>query len=193
MGTPAYMSPEQACGQAVDKRSDIWAFGCILYELLARRRVFLGETTSDLLAAVLTREPDWAAIPPGVPRNIVMLLKRCLQSDRRRRLRDISDARLELEETLTAPPAGAETAERKPCGVRPRRSNRGSGARWLWCGAAEGASSGTAGNPLCDPSRAGRDHYPCRLVCTTLPRWHSNSLGRDRCRGTETDLPPAPG
>ena len=113
MGTPAYMSPEQACGQAVDKRSDIWAFGCILYELLARRRVFLGETTSDLLAAVLTREPDWAAIPPGVPRNIVVLLKRCLQSDRRRRLRDIGDARLELEETLTAPPAQAETAERK--------------------------------------------------------------------------------
>jgi serine/threonine-protein kinase len=113
MGTPAYMSPEQARGQAVDKRSDIWAFGCIFYELLARRRVFLGETTPDLLAAVLTREPDWAAIPPGVPRNILVLLKRCLQSDRRRRLRDIGEARLELEETLTAPPAQAETSERK--------------------------------------------------------------------------------
>src|SRR5215472_5873540 len=81
MGTAAYMSPEQARGQAVDRRTDIWAFGCVLYELLARRRVFLGGTTSDVLAAVLTQQPDWGAIPPSVAPNIVTLLQRCLQSD----------------------------------------------------------------------------------------------------------------
>jgi predicted Ser/Thr protein kinase len=113
MGTAAYMSPEQARGQAVDKRTDIWAFGCVFYELLARRRVFLGDTTSDLLAAILKQEPDWGALPPRVPPNIVTLLKRCLQSDRRRRLRDIGDARFELEEALAAPPARAGTAQRK--------------------------------------------------------------------------------
>jgi len=113
MGTAAYMSPEQARGQAADKRTDIWAFGCILYELLVRRRVFLGETTSDLLAAVLTQEPDWQVIPPSVPQHIVKLLKRCLQRDRRRRLRDIGDVRLELEEAPAGPSAPAETAERK--------------------------------------------------------------------------------
>src|ERR1700686_2472336 len=79
LGTAAYMSPEQARGKAVDKRTDIWAFGCVLYELLTARQVFRGETFSDIIAAILEREPDWKALPPATPPKIRDLLQRCLQ------------------------------------------------------------------------------------------------------------------
>ncbi|HQX82216.1 MAG TPA: protein kinase, partial [Vicinamibacterales bacterium] len=92
VGTPAYMSPEQARGQAVDRRTDIWAFGCVLYELLAGQAAFKGESSSDLFAAILEREPDWRALPPDTPGALRRLLQRCLEKDRRRRLRDIGDA-----------------------------------------------------------------------------------------------------
>ena len=98
MGTPAYMSPEQARGAAVDERTDIWAFGCVLYELLSGRRTFVGDSTVQILNAVIEREPDWTAIS-HVPPAIQKLVRRCLQKDSRRRLRDIGDARLELEDT----------------------------------------------------------------------------------------------
>jgi serine/threonine-protein kinase len=100
MGTPAYMSPEQACGKPVDRRTDIWAFGCVLYEMLTRKRTFAGETVTEMLAAVLDKDPDWGALPASVPENVKRLLRRCLEKDRRFRLRDIGDARLELEDTL---------------------------------------------------------------------------------------------
>jgi serine/threonine protein kinase/Tol biopolymer transport system component len=103
LGTPAYMSPEQARGKPVDKRTDIWAFGCLLYELLTGRPIFRGETLSDTLAAVLGQEPDWRALPAETPAKARDLLRRCLQRDARRRLHDIADARIEIEETLTAP------------------------------------------------------------------------------------------
>jgi serine/threonine protein kinase len=99
LGTPAYMSPEQARGKAVDKRTDIWAFGIVLYELLTGKRAFRGETPSDTLAAVLEREPDWQVLPPATPPKIRDLLRRCMQKDSQHRLRDIGDARLEIEET----------------------------------------------------------------------------------------------
>jgi serine/threonine protein kinase len=102
MGTSAYMSPEQACGKPIDRRTDVWAFGCVLFEALARKRTFDGETTTEVLAAVLEREPDWNALPAAVPGNIRALLRRCLTKDQHRRLRDIGDARLELEETLSS-------------------------------------------------------------------------------------------
>lgn len=102
LGTVPYMSPEQARGQAVDKRADIWAFGCVLYELLTGRRAFRGETTSDMLVAILEREPDWALLPPGAPPHIRRLLIRCLNKDPNRRLRDIGDARIDLDDELTA-------------------------------------------------------------------------------------------
>jgi len=86
LGTPAYMSPEQARGKAVDKRSDIWAFGCVLYELLAGKPAFPGETLSDTIAAVLEREPDWQALPTTTPDRVRGLLRRCLEKDRRFRL-----------------------------------------------------------------------------------------------------------
>ena len=103
LGTAAYMSPEQANGQAVDKRTDIWSFGCVLYELLTGRRPFGGVTATEMLAEVLKADPDWRALPPHTPPEIRRLLERCLRKDRTRRLRDIGDARLELDERQAAP------------------------------------------------------------------------------------------
>jgi len=102
LGTPAYMSPEQARGLAVDKRTDIWAFGCVLFECLGGRGAFTGETASDSLARVLEREPDWSALPSDVPQAIRRLLDRCLQKNPGNRLHDIADARLEIAEALSA-------------------------------------------------------------------------------------------
>ena len=100
LGTAAYMSPEQARGKAVDKRADIWAFGCVLYEMLTGRRTFAGDEVSDVLASVLAREPDLAALPATAPPSIRRLLRRCLQKDRNERLRDIGDARSEIRDAL---------------------------------------------------------------------------------------------
>jgi eukaryotic-like serine/threonine-protein kinase len=98
LGTAAYMSPEQAKGRAADKRSDLWAFGCVVFEMLTGKRPFDGADVSDTLAAVLRAEPDWTALPTHTPRAIRTLLRRCLEKDRKRRLADASDARLELDE-----------------------------------------------------------------------------------------------
>ena len=98
LGTPAYMSPEQARGQVVDKRTDIWAFGCCLYECLTGRSAFAGKTVTDTLAAVLDKDPDWGALSDGVPHAVRRLLRRSLAKDVRHRLQHIGDARLELEE-----------------------------------------------------------------------------------------------
>ncbi len=103
LGTPAYMSPEQARGKPVDKRTDIWAFGCVLYELVTGQPAFRGETVSDTLARVLERDPDWQSLPPATPEQVRDLLLRCLQKDRTLRLRDVGDARIEIEEALVAP------------------------------------------------------------------------------------------
>jgi serine/threonine-protein kinase len=107
MGTAAYMSPEQARGKPLDKRTDIWSFGCVLYEALSRKRAFAGQTISDSIAAVLTREPDWQAPPETTPPAVRTLLRRCLQKDPQRRMRDIGDAQIELEEALAGPSQAA--------------------------------------------------------------------------------------
>jgi hypothetical protein len=109
LGSPAYMSPEQARGMTVDKRGDIWSFGCLLYEMLTGKRAFDGEVASDVIAKVIEREPDFSALPGELPFTIRRLLQRCLEKDRRRRLRDIGDARLELLDALDNP-AGEPTA-----------------------------------------------------------------------------------
>ena len=98
LGTAAYMAPEQARGLSTDKRSDVWSFGCVLFEMLTGRKAFGGETTSDIIAAILGRDPDWSSLPIATPRGVVRLLRRCLAKDPRRRLRDLGDARLDLEE-----------------------------------------------------------------------------------------------
>src|SRR5579862_7321192 len=103
LGTAAYMSPEQARGRAVDKRTDIWAFGCVVYELLTAKQAFHGEDVTDILAAVVRAEPNWQALPAAIPVKIRDLLRRCLQKDRTLRLRDAGDARIEINEALTSP------------------------------------------------------------------------------------------
>jgi serine/threonine protein kinase len=102
LGTAAYMSPEQARGVAVDKRTDIWAFGCVLYEMLTGRRAFAAQTPSQTMASVVAKEPDWQTLPTHTPTALRRLLRRCLTKDRKRRLADIGDARLELTEALAA-------------------------------------------------------------------------------------------
>ena len=107
LGTAAYMSPEQARGKAVDKRADIWAFGVVLFEMLTGRRLFDGETVTDVLAAVVTREPDYAGLPVALPPAVRQLLQRCLRKDPKRRLRDIGEARVALDEAASGGDAGA--------------------------------------------------------------------------------------
>jgi serine/threonine protein kinase len=92
LGTPAYMSPEQARGKPVDRRTDIWAFGCVLFELLTGRMAFQGETVTDTLAAVLTTHPSLEGLPPSTPPNLRRLIERCLQKDVKERLQAIGDA-----------------------------------------------------------------------------------------------------
>ncbi|HKW14087.1 MAG TPA: protein kinase [Candidatus Krumholzibacteria bacterium] len=108
LGTAAYMSPEQARGRTVDKRTDIWSFGCVLYECLTGRQAFAGDTVSDLIARILEREPDWDALPSRTPQRIRDLLKRCLEKDARQRLRDIGDARIEIDNVIATKSSNPE-------------------------------------------------------------------------------------
>jgi Tol biopolymer transport system component len=103
LGTAAYMSPEQAKGKAVDKRTDIWAFGCVLYELLTGKQAFHGEDVTDILAAVVRAEPDWTALPANISPSIHVLLQRCLRKDRRQRTPDAAILRIEIEDSIAAP------------------------------------------------------------------------------------------
>lgn len=106
VGTPAYMSPEQACGKELDTRTDIWSFGCVLYEALSGKQAFRGKTITEIVAAVVEREPDWSALPAATPAPLLALLKRCLRKDRDNRLHSIADARLELEDSLASSTLG---------------------------------------------------------------------------------------
>jgi eukaryotic-like serine/threonine-protein kinase len=138
LGTPAYMSPEQARGLTVDKRTDIWAFGCLLYELLTGRQAFQGDTASDSLAAVLEREPDMAILPAGTPSGVRSLVRHCLEKDPKRRLRDIADARLALVDALNQSSDGRS-------GLQAAALSKGVFARvrgvWLLAGLAIAASA----------------------------------------------------
>jgi serine/threonine protein kinase len=116
-GTTSYMSPEQARGKPVDKRTDIWSFGCVLYEMLTGRPAFAGETASDTIAAIIEREPDWSRLAPQTNQGIRRLLGRCLAKDLKHRLRDVGDARLEIEEALSAPANGPRENRRQRTGV----------------------------------------------------------------------------
>jgi Tol biopolymer transport system component len=123
LGTPSYMSPQQARGQAVAKDADVWAFGCVLFEMLAGQRAFAGGTATDIVAGVLQSEPDWSALPASTPPAAVRLLRRCLMKDPARRLRDIADARLEIEDLIAAPAADAatETSPAPAAAIQSRR------------------------------------------------------------------------
>ena len=118
LGTAAYMSPEQARGKPVDRRSDVWSFGCVLFECFAGRPAFAGETVSDLIAGILEREPDWTALPAGTPPRAREILRRCLRKDANERPRDIRDVRLELSE-VAAGGAKGDVAREKSIAVLP--------------------------------------------------------------------------
>src|SRR5207253_10206602 len=107
LGTAAYMSPEQARGQAVDKRTDIWAFGCVLFEMLTGQRAFDGATTTDIIASIIKTEPDWKRLPGPASSRTRSLLRHCLQKDPKRRLHEIADARFEIDEILAEAPAAS--------------------------------------------------------------------------------------
>ena len=120
LGTAAYMSPEQARGKPVDKRADIWAFGCVLYEMLTGQRAFDDEDLSLTLSKVLQREPNFGALPAAVPGMVRQLLRLCLTKNPKHRLQDIGDARLALEESLhveTENPKAVATAVHKGCTI----------------------------------------------------------------------------
>jgi Tol biopolymer transport system component len=117
LGTTPYMSPEQVRGRAVDKRTDVWAFGCVLYEMLSGRPAFGGDTLSDTIAAVLERQPDWSALPRGTPASLRRLVQCCLAKDPKRRQRDVGDVRLILDESLSD--------------GEPAPATRGRPARWV--------------------------------------------------------------
>jgi Tol biopolymer transport system component len=138
LGTAAYMSPEQARGRAVDRRADIWAFGCVLFEMLAGRRAFEGETVTDTLAAVVTREPDWSALPSTTPPHVRALLARCFVRDPRQRLRDIGEARIELERSQSTPDDVAVGREAS------RRSRATTWTPWIAAAACLALAAGVA-------------------------------------------------
>ncbi len=127
VGTPAYMSPEQATGRTADRRSDIWAFGCVLFEMLTARRAFDAEDIAATISAVISKEPEWTALPRETPAPVRRVLRRCLQKDRKRRLADASDVRLEIEDALA--PAAGEAAP-----LPPQAGSRLAG--WMVAGAA---------------------------------------------------------
>jgi Tol biopolymer transport system component len=110
MGTPAYMSPEQACGKVVDRRTDIWAFGAVVFEMLTGRPTFQGETVSEVLASVLKTDPNWSALPATAPPDLRWLLRRCLDKDPKRRLQAIGDARVQIEDLLSGVPSASVAA-----------------------------------------------------------------------------------
>jgi hypothetical protein len=165
LGTAPYMSPEQARGQAVDKRTDIWAFGCVLYEMLTGRSPFAHATITDTLAAVVDREPDWSALPASAPSAVQRLLHRCLDKDPRHRLRDIGDARAELTEG----PAETQQFASQTASVSPS-----SARKQILLAGALAAVAGVGGAVLAVvalPARASPDAVPAfdrivRLVST---------------------------
>ncbi|MHC4535865.1 MAG: protein kinase domain-containing protein [Planctomycetota bacterium] len=124
MGTPAYMSPEQARGKDTDHRTDIWSFGCIMYEMLTGRLPFEGETATDTLARIIEHEPDWEVLPQETPTNIRTLLRRCLEKKPQRRLRDIGDASIEIRETLNIPVTAPPVTTPSSISLKPQITTR---------------------------------------------------------------------
>ena len=145
------MSPEQARGQAVDKRTDIWAFGCVLFEMLAGRRAFDGDTMSDTFVSILEREPDWDALPAETPPSIRTLLERCLRKDPRKRLHDIADALIEIDDGAMPAASARPAAVQRP--VAPGKSRES--LAWVVASVLGMASIGMASSSV----PCGRPHW----------------------------------
>src|SRR5215831_2089500 len=131
VGTPGYMSPEQARGQPVTKQTDVWAFGCVLYELLTGKQAFHKETLTDTLVAVLEQEPDWQALASTTPTALRALVRRCLQKDKDRRFRDIGDARIEIEEALAETKAATHDFPETKATTDVSKGRRSVRQRWV--------------------------------------------------------------
>lgn len=145
LGTAAYMSPEQAKGRLVDKRTDVWAFGVVPYEMLSGRRPFGGSNSTEVIAQIIEREPDWTLLPRETPASLQKILRRCLQKDPRRRMRDCGDIRIELGEGTIDPPAPADR-------------NRW----WSWAAGAIGVGVGLLSSIYLTGFRAGEHTTPAR-------------------------------
>ena len=128
LGTAAYMSPEQARGKSLDRRTDIWSFGCVFYEMLTGRPPFAGETISDTLAAILEREPDRTLLPANAPVPIRRLLRRCLEKDRKARLDSAAGARLEIDDAIASPAAETLASGAAIAGIGLHRHERREGS-----------------------------------------------------------------
>ena len=120
LGTAAYMSPEQARGQAVDRRADVWAFGCVLFEMLSGRPTFGGKTVTDVIASVLKTAPDWSSLPASLHPRILHLLERCLEKEPQDRSQGLADARFEINKVLANPGSGSAAANSTRAGSRSR-------------------------------------------------------------------------
>jgi serine/threonine-protein kinase len=164
LGTAAYMSPEQAKGQEVDQRCDVWAFACVLYEMLTGRRAFSGTGVTETLAAILERDVDWTRVPAATPSSVLTLLRRALAKDPRRRLHHIADARLELEEAHAAPGHSTSTSRRTP---------------WLWLAGAGVAliAVGAGAWRLTFGSASGVTIPPARLSIVPEPTLSARAEG----------------
>ena len=158
LGTAEFMSPEQARGRTLDKRTDIWSYGCVVFEMLTGRRPFTGETISDIIASILASEPDWKLLPNATPRRVRDLLRRCLEKDLNQRLRDIGDARLEIDTVLS----GGKDSAPLPGGARLPGARRaaavfaavlaGAGAWWL--ATHRGGAPASTGSPSSSARRS---------------------------------------
>jgi len=143
LGTAGYMSPEQTRGLPLDKRSDIWSFGCLWFEALTGRHPFVGRTVSDTLVAILGREPEWSLLPPGTPPRVEWLLRRCLEKDPPRRLHDIADARIELDEAIARPgDSGSIESSTGASGLDLRRARTRERIAWASAGLGIAAAIG---------------------------------------------------
>jgi serine/threonine-protein kinase len=172
LGTAAYLSPEQARGKIVDRRTDIWSFGCVLYECLTGHLAFQGETVSDTIAKILERPMDWSALPKQTPPRLRELLERCLERDPKRRLRDMGDARITLEEIKSGRHAAADHAAAAAAPANPRRT-----AALIAAAAILGATLGALGWGALHPRAAERVTF----LSMPLPRdtQMENAIGDD--------------
>src|SRR5579871_5245498 len=172
LGTVGYMSPEQARGKIVDRRTDVWAFGCVLYECLTGRQVFEGETVSDTIARILERDPNLDALPRATPVRVRDLLRRCLEKDPKKRQRDIGDVRLELEDVLASRSSSSNMAVAAP----PMRQSRVRGViasvLLVAAGAIAGITVWTLSMSHADPGLS----KPMRLAISIPPSIHALGL-----------------
>ncbi|MDZ4803844.1 MAG: protein kinase [Candidatus Eisenbacteria bacterium] len=177
LGTAAYMSPEQARGRTLDRRTDIWSFGCVLYECLSGRSLFAGETVSDTIAKILEREPDWSALPARTPERVRELLRRCLEKDPKKRRRDAGEIRHELDEILAGGLSASGSAV-PAAAAASRGGSRSARLSWAIAGLATLVALGALVVPRLQPAPAASP--PIRATIT-LPH-SARTLDNEACQ-----------